>query len=478
MPLKDRLVNNVIARLIIKVYNHFDTIPEAISIENYRFYIISNIAYTLGWFIHLLWLFVFLSIGQYTMMNFQFLSIGYHVLAIYLNRKGIHQAAMIIGMLEVVGHQVLAVYLLGWGAGFQYIIAAITLFPFLKPDGSLVVKALLFISCVASFLLLEIYVKNQQPVYTLSAAAVNGFNYSNIILCFLFMATWGFFVNIATQRTEEVLVKKKQELFIAEKAAEQTEMQRQLEVKQRDNEIYRLRNVELKNSNDEIILRNKMIEEEKKKSEDLLLNILPEETARELLREGHAKSHKYDLATVMFTDFVGFTVMAEKMEAEELVKHIDTHFRAFDEIVLRNGVEKIKTIGDAYMCAGGIPVTNSTHPFDVVHAALDIQRYMNSNESGHFFEIRIGIHTGPLVAGVVGKHKFQYDIWGDAVNIAARMEQNSVPGKVNISGATYELIKDTFDCDYRGKINAKHKGEMDMYFVNGKPGSYDTRAGA
>jgi hypothetical protein len=232
-------------------------------------------------------------------------------------------------------------------------------------------------------------------------------------------------------------------------------------------EIYRLRNVELKNSYDEITRRNTMIEEEKRKSETLLLNILPEETARELLSKGVTQSRKYDMVTVMFTDFVGFTQITETLKAEDLVLVVDKYFRAFDDITLKYGVEKIKTIGDAYMCAGGLPTPNATNPEDVLNAAIEMMQYMDQGSS-NTFKLRIGIHTGPVIAGVVGKHKFQYDIWGDAVNVAARMEQNSMPGRINISGATFGFVKDHFSCEYRGKIEAKHKGEMEMYFVTGK----------
>ncbi len=246
------------------------------------------------------------------------------------------------------------------------------------------------------------------------------------------------------------------------------QMQRQLEVKDRDNEIYRLKNVELKHSNEEIILRNHMIEEEKKRSEALLLNILPEETAKELLLKGNAMSIKYELVTVMFVDFVGFTIIAGQLKAEDLVERIHHYFKSFDAIILKHGLEKIKTIGDSYMCAGGLPVANTTNPVDVVKAAIDIIEFVNSEESRHYFEVRVGIHSGPVVAGVVGMHKFQYDIWGDAVNVASRVEENSLPGRINISGTTYELVKHQFSCEHRGKILAKNKGEMDMYFVNGK----------
>ncbi len=417
--------------------------------------------------IHALWFGAFFYLGVYALMWFQVISVGSHVLEIVLNRGGRHEAAMILGMLEVIVHQVLATYLIGWGAGFQYIILAIMLFPFLKHDTTWLVKGFLALACISSFLYLEINIKNQLPVYTLSHTSEMVFNYSNIVLCFLFMATWGSFLTIAVQRTETILMERNKAVYTAEKATEQAELQRQLEVKERDMEIYRLRNVELKHSFDEIARRNEMIEEEKRRSEALLLNILPEEAARELLKEGFTRSRKYDLVTVMFTDFVGFTQIAETLKAEDLVLRVDKYFRAFDEITLKYGVEKIKTIGDAYMCAGGLPAINSTNPMDVLNAAIDMMKYMD-DEHDHLFKIRVGMHTGPVVAGVVGKHKFQYDIWGDAVNIAARMEQNSIPGRINISGATFELVKDYFDCEYRGKIEAKNKGEMEMYFVNGK----------
>ena len=211
---------------------------------------------------------------------------------------------------------------------------------------------------------------------------------------------------------------------------------------------------------------------EKKKSDDLLYNILPVETAEELKRNGYTQPRKYENVTVMFTDFKGFTMIAEKLSPEELVSEVDACFGAFDEIIGRYGIEKIKTIGDAYMCVGGLPVPNSTHPDDVVKAALEIQRWivqrsMQRQTKGlPYFEIRIGLHTGPVVAGIVGSKKFAYDIWGDTVNTANRMESSGQPGKVNISGETYALVSPRFQCSFRGEIPAKNKGNIKMYFVD------------
>ena len=221
----------------------------------------------------------------------------------------------------------------------------------------------------------------------------------------------------------------------------------------------------------EVQQRTAELQAEKKKSDDLLLNILPSETAEELKATGESKAKGFDNVTVMFTDFKNFTQASEKLSAEELVREINYCYSGFDTIISKHGIEKIKTIGDSYMCAGGLPVPNLTHPVDVVKAGLEMQEFISKNIKERsakglpFFELRMGIHTGPVVAGIVGIKKFAYDIWGDTVNTASRLESSGEIGKINISGATYESVKDKFDCVHRGKIQAKNKGEIDMYFV-------------
>ncbi|GHA62025.1 adenylate/guanylate cyclase domain-containing protein [Pontibacter akesuensis] len=216
--------------------------------------------------------------------------------------------------------------------------------------------------------------------------------------------------------------------------------------------------------------RTVQLQTEKKKSDDLLLNILPVEIADELKLKGRAEARSYEAATVLFTDFKDFTKISENLTPEELVAVIDFYFCAFDKIIAKYNIEKIKTIGDSYMCAGGIPNPDANTPADVVKAGLEILAFVKSLNPDnyakkHKFEIRIGIHTGPVVAGIVGTQKFAYDIWGDTVNTAACMESSCKEGEINISGATYEIIKDEFVCYYRGKIDAKNKGAIDMYFV-------------
>ena len=232
------------------------------------------------------------------------------------------------------------------------------------------------------------------------------------------------------------------------------------------------RTIEIIKQKQQVEKQKKMLEEEKEKTEKLLLNILPREMADELKNKGKAKARKYRKVTVMFTDFKGFTKHSEDYSPEDLVAELDSYFIKFDEIVNKYNVEKIKTIGDAYMCAGGVPIRNKSNPIDTTLAALEIQRYMQEVRDIKLsigekpWEIRIGLHTGNLIAGVVGIKRFAYDIWGDTVNVAAAMEQSGEVGNVNISESTYEAIAEFFVTEYRGKLEAKNKGNIDMYFVH------------
>ncbi|OFX28574.1 MAG: hypothetical protein A2X08_07260 [Bacteroidetes bacterium GWA2_32_17] len=225
-----------------------------------------------------------------------------------------------------------------------------------------------------------------------------------------------------------------------------------------------------------VIKQKNIIKKEKRRSDGLLLNILPHETAEELKHFGKSVPKKFDMVTVLFTDFKGFTMISEKMSPEFLVNELNFIFSEFDKIISKYPIEKIKTIGDSYMCAGGLPTANKTNPIDIVLAALEIKKFINNrvvNENTNIpqWKIRIGVHTGPVVAGVVGTKKFAYDIWGDTVNIASRMESSGEPNKVNISNSTFELIKNKLEnnniiATYRGEIEAKNKGKIKMYFVD------------
>jgi len=229
----------------------------------------------------------------------------------------------------------------------------------------------------------------------------------------------------------------------------------------------------VKERTQELLTKNEIISQERDRSDKLLLNILPFEIAQELKEYGTTEAKHFDQVTVMFTDFKDFTRIAASMTPKQLVAEIDTCFKAFDNIIDKYQIEKIKTIGDSYMVAAGLPVLNNTQALDIVNAAKEIQTYMKTHIDNNIQngvqglgELRIGIHTGEVVAGVVGNKKFVYDIWGDAVNLASRMESYGEPGKINVSASTFHLIKENFKCTYRGEIAVKNKGDIGMYFVD------------
>lgn len=225
---------------------------------------------------------------------------------------------------------------------------------------------------------------------------------------------------------------------------------------------------------EKVAKRTAELNKEKEVSEELLLNILPYETTIELKKNGFVKAKEFNVVTVLFTDFKNFTKYSEGLSSHELVAEIDFYYRTIDGIVGKYGIEKIKTIGDSYMCAAGLPVKKEGHARDAIMAALEIRDFVEKTKQDrikkkkHYFEIRIGLNSGPVIAGIVGVKKFAYDIWGDTVNIASRMESSCEPGKVNISDNTYQLVKNDFEFAYRGKIDAKNIGKIDMYYVEKK----------
>jgi class 3 adenylate cyclase len=211
---------------------------------------------------------------------------------------------------------------------------------------------------------------------------------------------------------------------------------------------------------------------EKEKTDNLLARVLPRDTAEELKETGKVSTQKFNVVTVLFSDIQGFTKITDDLNPENLIDQLDKFFLNFDLVVEKYRIEKIKTIGDAYMCAGGIPKKNRTNPIEVVLAALEMMHYMKEINKQHnpgqdLWDLRIGIDTGPVIAGVVGRNKLTYDIWGTTVNTASRMESSGEVGKINISGNTFILVQDYFLCTYRGRMPIKNKGDIEMYFVDG-----------
>jgi|GEM_PF-2519500 len=225
-------------------------------------------------------------------------------------------------------------------------------------------------------------------------------------------------------------------------------------------------------TNKQLSIKNEEIEQEKERSEALLLNILPQFIAQELKENSKVKTRKINQCTVVFTDFINFSQISKQLTPEELIGALDECFRAFDNIISDYNIEKIKTIGDAYMCAGGVPVTNTSHAVDAVNASFEMVKFLEEwndkreKEGKVRFDARIGIHSGPIIAGVVGVKKFAYDIWGDTVNVAARIEGQSAAQRINISDSTYQLIKDHYQCIKRGSISVKNMTDLEMYYVD------------
>ncbi|MFT5858266.1 MAG: ligand-binding sensor domain-containing protein/class 3 adenylate cyclase [Flavobacteriaceae bacterium] len=240
---------------------------------------------------------------------------------------------------------------------------------------------------------------------------------------------------------------------------------------QAQNEKIELQRAKIEEERNKVVEQQKLLQIEKDKTDKLLRNIIPESTAEELKKRGKARARAYSKVSVLFTDFVGFTKIAEHMNPTELVKKLDVYFTKFDEIIVKNNLEKIKTIGDAYMCAGGVPVRNNTNPMDTVLAALQIQAYMEKRKndaianSREYWDLRLGINTGEVTAGVIGSERLAYDIWGATVNQAQRMEMMAEPGNVTVTGATFLHIEPYFECTYRGQVESKSQGMIDMYVV-------------
>lgn len=218
-----------------------------------------------------------------------------------------------------------------------------------------------------------------------------------------------------------------------------------------------------------LVVRNQEIRSQHELAESLLLDILPAEIAHELQSKGMVDPRYYEDVTILFTDFKGFSISTEHMAADDLVSRLNDYFTAFDNICSQYGMEKLKTIGDSYMCVGGMPTRNASHAVDAVLAAFEmieaVEQRMKPSDPG--WTVRIGLHTGPVISGVVGIRKFAFDVWGESVNLASRMESSGIPNRINLSGSTYSRVKDFFECEHRGMIATRNKREYDMYFAAG-----------
>ena len=296
----------------------------------------------------------------------------------------------------------------------------------------------------------------------------------NLIIATPFWLTWWFWVVVALLLALAIWLYFKKRIEDGRRAQVKLEMkitERTKEISQQKKKIERQKE-KLEEERNTVVKQQKELQREKDKTENLLKNVIPESMAEELKKKGKASARGYKMASVLFTDFVGFTKIADRVSASELVKKLDVYFTKFDSIIAKNNLEKIKTIGDAYMCAGGVPVRNKTNPIDSCTAALQIQSYMQKRKNdaiangGEYWTLRLGINTGEVTAGVIGSARLAYDVWGKTVNQAQRMEMMGDPETVTITGATYELIEPYFECRYMKKVLTKSGEEIDMYVVD------------
>jgi len=394
------------------------TIPPNVKRYDCRMYLTMIIANYIALLLHLSWVFVFYALGFPTLSAFNIGSVLFWIFSILLlTRRGAILTAVVLGSSEVLIHQGLAVYYLGWGYGFQYYLLVVVAFTFLMNFKSVYIPAVLFVVCLVSFL--GFYYEVQYwnlPHVDLGSTVREAFLMINVSSAFAILAIMSYVYSEAAQKAEAKL------------------------------------------------------DLERQKSESLLLNILPVSIAQRLKEDNSIIADHFDSTTVLFSDIVGFTALSDQMTPKELVSRLNRIFCAFDDLTEKHGLEKIKTIGDAYMVAGGFPEVRDGHAKDVSAMALDMLKAVVDCNHGYEqpVSIRIGIHTGPAVAGVIGIKKFVYDVWGDTVNTASRMESSSLPGRIQLSEQAIASLEDDFMIEERGTIEIKGKGSMKTFWLLGR----------
>lgn len=403
-------------KLISRIFKDFLGMPPVINLKDYRSFIICKLGFIFAALLHASWVFLFWALDIKVLMYVNVLSVIMFISLFFLNQKGHQLLLSTIAICEVVIHQTLCVYILGWDSGFQYYIILALLLPFLMQNGRNIIKFILVSMCIAIFMLLDLYFRNRAVIHPLPELTGRILHSTNLFLTLVNAPLWTFYFSDAVTKAENLL------------------------------------------------------EIEREKSETLLLNILPPWIANKLKKESGIIAENYKSATVLFADVVGFTRIAQETEPHELVKILNELFSQFDDLVEKYRLEKIKTIGDAYMVSAGYPESRSDHAQAMGDFGLEmLGAIANFNRShGQDFNLRIGISSGPVTAGVIGKKKFMYDVWGDAVNVASRMESHGTPGKIHISDLTFRIIENDFHAECRGIMDVKGKGPMTTYFLTGR----------
>ncbi len=405
--------------MITKLIEIINRVPNEVPINKIRYYVVLRLMSAIGFFVHTFWLFMFWFIGVPEMACFNVLSISFFAIGFLLVLKQHYFIGLLFPAVEISLHNTYATYLTGLETRFYLFLMVGAILPMFLPKGKTCTKILIGFIPVFCLIFVNEFIVGKQAVYQLPDLIVTFLSISNILISVFLVQMFSGYFGFAVYQTEEKL------------------------------------------------------DIEREKTNNLLHNILPIEIANELKESGKVEAQQIENVTIIFTDFKGFTALSEKLTSNELVNELNTCFTAFDKIIRQYKLEKIKTIGDAYMAAGGLQGNSQTAIENSIKAALAMQQFMverkhNLNQQGKLaFEMRAGVNTGQVTTGVVGEDKFQYDLWGDAVNTAARMESNGAINKVNISKTTYESAKDNSNFNFieRESLAVKGKGEMKMYFV-------------
>jgi adenylate cyclase len=404
-------------RRLRKALLFMTTVPPTVARYDQRMYYSMLLANFMALLLHFAWIFVFYQLRMTTLSLVNILSVAIWIFNITLIRvRGAVLTAVVIGACEVLSHQFLAIYFFGWGYGFQYFLLVIVAFAFMMNFRTMVIPITLFVVCVVGFLWYYYSVQYWLPHDRDDPAVRETFLMVNVTTAFSILAIMSYVYSEAARKAEAKL------------------------------------------------------ELEQEKSERLLLNILPASIAERLKESNSVIADHFESTTVMFSDIVGFTALSEQISPSELVRRLNRIFCAFDDLADRYGLEKIKTIGDAYMVAGGFPDQRDGHANDVSAMALDMFDAIEAcnRETEQPVSIRIGIHTGPAVAGVIGVKKFVYDVWGDTVNIASRLESSGLPGRIQLSEQAVAMLDDDFVVQERGSVELKGKGCMKTYWLIGR----------
>lgn len=389
--------------------------PESIPLSELRYYKVIKVAALLALSNHAIWVLIFIINGISQLIIFNSFSVLLFSICLYLVNKRNYTAIIYLATSEAVIHQIYAAFLLGASLKFQYFLVLVAMMPFLVSVINNLSKIILLFACVGAFLFIDQVIGNNYVQIELSKVWSDYFIYSNTIMTLLFLGVIGLYFSTAAIESERIIVK------------------------------------------------------EREKSDRLLLNILPASIANRLKNKESVIVDKFDSVSILFADIVGFTQLSERLSPEELIVHLNDIFSNFDKLAEQHGLEKIKTIGDAYMISAGIPEKDPNHAKKLALFALDIKQYMErrTQQSDEKLQIRIGIHSGPAVAGVIGIKKFSYDIWGDTVNVASRMESHGVPSRIHVSENFYAKTSKLFEYQKCDPIEIKGKGLMQTYFLIG-----------